>query len=289
MSRVYFHAKDKEAALYGSERAYAAGVVGDLFEVATGLNSSYRAEETARLFLPLVPQGHYLRSMPGDQFVQSLKSCLSIDSFGMLEDPDIEVDGVACSLFSIKLNTALALGGDAVKLLARIHSQCELHGWVSEENAPWLAEIIEQGLEHGILRSDQGWDSVVELLKNPGSDVVMSYSVCDSFPHPRLLDAPEGLEEEVEGPDGEFTYPQEEWEEQQYGSPTLWDDCMEVLNTKFKDYHLEMSPETWQDFHYRGPTGFGLMRWLRSKVDLKARVDSRLVPSEIPNTFGPED
>lgn len=92
--------------------------------------------------------------------------------------------------FSLVLNTAMRVGGDAVKLCARLHGQCELHAWVDEADRPWLAGIIEAGRDVGLLRAEGWlrewgtWEGVVELLlaikEHPGP-VVTDYSVSDSF------------------------------------------------------------------------------------------------------------
>jgi hypothetical protein len=44
-----------------------------------------------------------------------------------------------------------------VRFLARLHGQCEVHGWVAGKNRAWLADIIETGRETAILRDDMGW------------------------------------------------------------------------------------------------------------------------------------
>ena len=47
-----------------------------------------------------------------------------------VEDP---VDG-----FTLALNTALVGGGDALRLSARVHGSCEIHGWVADlAPKPW--------------------------------------------------------------------------------------------------------------------------------------------------------
>ncbi|MCP9976488.1 hypothetical protein [Actinomadura madurae] len=100
------------------------------------------------------------------------------------------------------LNTALAVGSDPVKLLARIDGQCELHGYVEGPNRAWLADIIDQGLADGVLRRTLryqphpdtpredwptrplGWDDVTAFLRARDDEpVVMSDSTMDGFPN----------------------------------------------------------------------------------------------------------
>lgn len=87
------------------------------------------------------------------------------------------------SAWEVLLNTCLAIGSDPLCFMARMHAQCEIHAWVAGEDRWWLVEVIEAGRRAGLMRANQGWDSVQALLgltdKEP---VVMSYSVCDQFP-----------------------------------------------------------------------------------------------------------
>ena len=93
------------------------------------------------------------------------------------------VEGQRVDIFGAQLDTAITIGSDQLKFAARLHGQCEIHCYVECKNRKWLASIIEQGLEQHLYRKDKGWESVIKLLRNGcKSPVVMSYSVCDSFP-----------------------------------------------------------------------------------------------------------
>lgn len=95
------------------------------------------------------------------------------------------VTGAQLDSFAVALNTALAIGGDVVRLMARIHSQCEIHGFIPPEDCEFVANIIAKGRKSGLCRSEMGWQGVSELLKTAafdGNPVVMSYSVTDTFP-----------------------------------------------------------------------------------------------------------
>jgi len=88
-------------------------------------------------------------------------------------------------LFSTALNTAIELGSPPVRLCAFLHGQCEIHGWIAEEDRSTFADIIADGRRLGIFRSEMGWEGVIDLLRDvethPG-EVVTSYSVTESFP-----------------------------------------------------------------------------------------------------------
>jgi hypothetical protein len=92
--------------------------------------------------------------------------------------------GGEVDMFTVNLNTALALGNDAVRLCARLHGQCEIHAWVDGPNRAWLAGIVEDGRRCGVLRTDQGWEALAGFLRERDDEpVVTSYSVCDQFPN----------------------------------------------------------------------------------------------------------
>lgn len=112
-----------------------------------------------------------------------------------LADGEFVFDGQRIDGFAMCLNTLIATGSEVLALLARIHGQCEIHGYLEEGNRRWLSGIIQRGLEAKILRESQGWDEVSSLLRSiethPGP-VVMSYSVTDGFPS-----LPNGVIEDV--------------------------------------------------------------------------------------------
>lgn len=126
--------------------------------------------------------------------------------------------------FILRLNTALALGGDALRLAAKIHGQCEIHGFFRAENGPWAARIIRQGLKTYIFRRDKaqydGWEAVADLLEHTKGTVIMDYSVTDGFPEGILT------EEERES---------ENW--------PSWEACLYRLMNNYPD--REICPETW--------------------------------------------
>jgi hypothetical protein len=163
------------------------------------------------------------------QFPQTLATSLRS---GMSDLP-LEVAGVRLSTGNVSLNTAVAVGCDAMKLAAKLHGWCEVHCWVEGKDRAWLADVIEQGLDIGIFRrgiwyvdrplnaneaisdapdkqwSSQGWEAVQAFLR--GRDdcpVVTSYSVTDSFPNASIADwepppMPDGWKPEwADTPDG---------------------------------------------------------------------------------------
>lgn len=90
-----------------------------------------------------------------------------------------ENDGDFCA----QLNTAILIGNDTISLLARLHAQCEIHGYIEKANRKWYADLIEEGLKSRLLRQGMGWEGVVNLLHDTDDGpVVTSYSVTDCFP-----------------------------------------------------------------------------------------------------------
>lgn len=140
--------------------------------------------------------------------------------------------------FTIALNTTLRVGSDPIKLAARIHGQCEVHCWVAGKNRTWLAGIMEQGREIGFYREDSGWEAVISLLRSREDEpVVLSYSVCDSFPNSNQLEAPEGADPEA-GSDWFYDLPPQE----------AWDRAFAALVES--DGGLELTPDHWGDFYF---------------------------------------
>jgi hypothetical protein len=181
MSRIYFHSPDQETEVSGSERAYMGCLIND---IAIGVLSVDRFRAQNDPVAKLLPEDCYVRSpSPTFDFVQSFELWVKSG------DGHFVVNGERRSVWTCCLNTALRLGGDPLKLFARLHGQCEIHCWVDGKNREWLAGIIDQGLGDGIFRRgiagrSMGWEATVEMLRSRDDEpVVCSYSVCDQFPN----------------------------------------------------------------------------------------------------------
>lgn len=238
MSSVYFHTPNATARLHGSERAY----FGQLCQGLTWSILDYYAEWDMDKLLSVFPASHYVHKMSAPKTVRTAFFG-SIGTVMTLGDRGIDS-------FTLSLNTALAIGSDAVKLAARIHGQCELHCWVSGANRQWLAGIIQQGLDSNLYRLAQGWDDVLALLAvDSVSPVVLSYSVCESFPNSTVAN--------WASPDGD----DEAWYE--LSRDEQWRLAFEGLSA---NEWLEMSPDRWTDYHFGdGYTAMDLVRDLDEK------------------------
>lgn len=170
MSRVYFHSKEETAELLGTERHYMGILCNDLTLSAVG-----SIPHAKRWLAPLLPEDSW--ALESDySFRLWLCGGASSDTF--------TIAGNAVSVFTVTLNTAWDLGNDQVRLLARLHGQCEIHCWVDGPNRRWLSEIIRAGRKTNVLRSGQGWEAVANLLDSrDDGPVVCSYSVCEMFPN----------------------------------------------------------------------------------------------------------
>lgn len=167
MSRVYFHSEFGDAELHGSERAHC------------GVTCSGLA--LALLHLPRFGNDDpiYQLTSPPTRDVNSLNTLFSI---GQLKF--VLPDGRCADSFLVALNTILVAGNDVLRLMARLHGQCEIHGYVEGHNRRWLAGLISEGVDSRLLRSGRGWGAVIELLRSDRTKpVVTSYSVCDGFPN----------------------------------------------------------------------------------------------------------
>ena len=172
-----------------------------------------------------------------------------------LRNAEVSANGKHFHMLDVSLNTSLMLGSDPVRLLARIHGQCELHCWVDGEHAVWLATIIRSGLKHRIMRSEMGWDDVIELLESKPDIVVLDYSVCDRFPNPIVAQW-----ESPQGNDWDAWYSLSEDEQ--------WRLSIQEIR-KRKD--LQLSPDTWSDFCFAD--GYTAMDLIDACVAEKSRKE----------------
>ncbi|OZE08556.1 hypothetical protein CH255_20355 [Rhodococcus sp. 05-2255-2A2] len=174
MSRIYFTDQTGEVAVRGTERAYAGIMVTDL---GTSLMMTSGASALQRFIRPY----HRLKNAPDVGFAESLRLELGFGFSG----PIFELDGQPLNDFEVVLNTVMVGGSDPVRLLARIHGQCEIHARVDGMHREWFAGLIEQGLETNVFRGDSGWEGVVDFARQRSDQpIVMHYSVTDSFPNP---------------------------------------------------------------------------------------------------------
>lgn len=125
---------------------------------------------------------------------------------------DLEIAGVRLGAAEIRLNTALRLGNDVVKLVVKLAGWGESHAWFDGKDRTWAADLIDQGLKTGVLRdgiwyvdgpcegvlpkdhparkwSDMGWGEVAAFLRERDDEpVVLSYSVAEDFPNRGVAD-----------------------------------------------------------------------------------------------------
>jgi len=260
MSRVYFHSPSGRAELRGSERVHMK-ILCDRLALAVFEPHTYGRDEALRKVFP----HPYDRSTP---YAKAFETAFGGGGYWF----DLP-DGRRVEHFSVSLNTALALGNDAVRLCARLHGQCEIHAWVDGQNRAWLAGIIEGGRAVGILREGQGWEAIVAFLRARNDEpVVTSYSVTDPFPNP----AAAGYRSDKDGDDW--------WE-----MPTdeQWSRGMNGLRAVGQG--LEMRPDEWtfDRFYFdEGDTAFTVLQAagyeygerVTSVSDISTKVTADLAP-----------
>lgn len=237
MSRIYFHSPSGTAELRGSERAYMGYLCAQMALAVFDPHEYGRAEVLGRVWQHPYPSAA--------KFPETFTTHVRI---GGDRVPFTLPDSREADIFTVNLNTALALGNDAIRLCARLHGQCEIHAWVDGHNREWLAGVIEGGRSAGVLRADQGWEGVVSFLRaRQDEPVVTSYAVTDSFPNRYSAVGTYG-DEATE--DAWHDLPREE----------RWKTAMEGL--RLRGDGLEMRPDCWtfQDFYFgRGDTAFSIL------------------------------
>lgn len=248
MARIYFHSEHDTAELRGSERAYMGNMCMNQLLLSMDLYDRFNGDKphwAAKLF----PVDHYIHRGYGRRSQQeAIQTALAVG-----QDTLTLPDGRTTTAFSASLNTAIRIGGDALRLMARLHGQCEIHCWIDGTNRAWLADIIEQGRVRNLYRADQGWEAVATMLRSrDDGPVVCSYSVCESFPNAGVAEW-----EAPEDEDGEPNY--DAW----YDLPheERWTLGMQALRKSGEghDFTLELRPDAWEDYiFWSGITGYDI-------------------------------
>lgn len=267
MSRVYFHSVDDDAEVRGSERAYA-GLLTTALTMAVFENHIERYGDEQPLKLVLPPES-YLQTTAPQRFYETFRTWLQVgygdDAYFILGDNHV-------SSWNVILNTITVIGNEPLKFLARMHAQCEIHGYVEGCDRKWLADIINAGRKDGLYRRNAGWESAVALLESADdSPVVMSYSVCEQFPNAGIANWyqwPDGAEHDY----GKLTETQKEaFDEHSDKWHDLTDDerwRRGIDGLRAKGGNLRIQPDGFADYGYgNGLSAFDVLEFL---------VDSKL-------------
>ena len=238
MSYIFFHSPSETVEVRGSERAYMGGFCHQLFMASLPLSEWLYSRSPMRNVLPPTS---YVRNVPSGAFEQAFSN------WSMVGDDHFVIGNREIPVFTTVLNTALVVGSDPVKLMARLHGQCELHAWVAGFNREWLAGIIEQGRSSLIFRDNAGWESVIDLLRlRDDEPVVTSYSVSEQFPGPHIATWQPPVDDT-----GELNY--DAWYD--LSDKAQWEHSMNAL-WQAQGYR-ELTPETWEVMRFgTGETGF---------------------------------
>jgi hypothetical protein len=223
MSRIYFHSTSDTLAIAGAERAHAAVLCERL--AATQLDCLWED-----------PMLDFLKRTGWQESKGSItSSCLWLHG----DESVVLPNGAETERWLLGLNTAMAVGNDIISLLAHMHAQCEIHGWVRGSNRWWLARLIDSGRAMKILRPDMGWEELSTFLKSSADEpVVTSYSVTDQFPNQYIAHVPEE---------------NHEWWSKQ-SVEDQWRMAMEGLKTQ----NTEWKPNSWRYPHKVFGAGYTL-------------------------------
>jgi len=260
MSRVYFHSPEGDAELRGSERAYAGSLTSSIACAAFDLHiERYRDDQPLKRVLPLES---YLQTTDPFRFTEAFRTWLNVgmsDAYFVLGDHRIPS-------WDVVLNTITVIGNDALKFLARMHAQCEIHGYVEGPDRNWLAGIMRFGLEQKLYRKSAGWQGVIDLLESTdASPVVMSYSVCESFPNSGIanwIPWPEGVERDYSKLSDEQRESVDARSDEWYDLPDdeRWRLAMDGLRAKEL---LRIQPDGFSDYGYgQGLSAFDVLEYL---------------------------
>lgn len=283
MSRIVFNAQKREAEVHGTERYRFAEHICNISFAPLKVHAKEYANELSVLRQILTVEydgsveslGSYHERQKYQSYQSSHRKFSEVfELFWRVEE--VSTRGIRVvtdelrQLFIIKLDTAYQLGSDVIKLMARIHGQCEMHGWVSGSNRAWLASIIQTGLKQKLFTADCGWQQVIELLlESDTSEVVMSHTVTDDFPNIHLVyPKPLQLDSGVQSTGGGSSDTNERW----YGTTRRelynalsgaerWNMAMDAirLEDSGRKYSRELTPETWCDYEFGGYTAMNII------------------------------
>lgn len=240
MSSIAFHSPTRTVRLPGSERAYA-GILVDRLAVTV---TAAVIDEKRLVEDHLNPEHRSTASLQENLHRPGLEHRLQLAMSTMFgSTPLLRRGDDLLAPFSYSLNTVIATGNDAVRLLARLHGQCELHAWVDGPDRAWLAQIIDDGCAGGVLRRNlrphyDDWPTLAAFLRERDDEpIVTSYSVTDGFPNRTVADwAPE--DDDLDG-QGWYDLPDAE----------QWELCMAALRAD-TERGLQMQPGNWATYTF---------------------------------------
>lgn len=194
MSSVLFDTRDgRRARLSGSEYVYMTMLVGDILCATLPMSSSITTN--------YIVEGHYLLNsmrkggIGSPDWEASLRA--AVHALGD-RSTVFSYKGKPVTTFALSCNTVMAIGNHVMAFVAKFAGAAAAHLLIEGHNKEWLAQVIREGLDIGVLRSQMGWDEVIALLEAGDPEpVVTHFSGTDSFPRYdwRLLDEPLGQEE----------------------------------------------------------------------------------------------
>ncbi|WP_163869618.1 hypothetical protein [Myxococcus eversor] len=215
MSTIAFVTKSAESDVLGRERHHMASVVSDIALAGQTRDQLDTPNWTRRLF----PVGHPLRTHPiGMSYEERARVALASGLFTKFQHP---VTGAPLDISTVILNTALVLGSDVVRLMARLHGQCEIHANIPAPECAWVAGIIDGGRESGVLRANMGWAELAAMLRASaaaGETVVTYSSVTGAFPGVESkTSALRDFDEHLSALDNSLRIEREGWESFRFG------------------------------------------------------------------------
>lgn len=205
MSRLYFHTPTDEAELGGAEFHWLQYLAESVAESAWDLDRAGTIDRAQHL-LSMVEESEdhsygenylhvYLREAQADPaLIPRLQNALltALRASGLT----LTVHGVKLRTRDVTLNTAILTGSDPIVLATKLSGWGSRHAWIDGPHRAWVADLIEQGLRHGLFHPDMGWEApfrpgelgrgkgVVPLLRaREDEPVVLSYSGDCSFPN----------------------------------------------------------------------------------------------------------
>lgn len=183
MIPIIFHTFDQTTEIAWHDYAHISEILADMLAAQMA-----RASDDLAWLPHILPAGHRrldeLAQVRQRWFEPELRRQLkrSIAADLHLGRPNIfSIDGTSIDTLTLWHNSTVQWGSPALQLAVKLHRHSEDHAYCEAEDRDWLADLIEQALDDGILRATYGdggrggWNRLIAALRQgPEGPVVTS-------------------------------------------------------------------------------------------------------------------
>jgi hypothetical protein len=268
MLKLFLHSPSSEdVTVDGDEVAYGGFLAYEMFRVSLQWRQMREDPYFEDVFRSILDDSFHFTKYESEDFWNGLEGYFNSGSQAMklnIGEKEIEIRPL-----TLKLNTALRMGNTVI-LLTRMFAQANINAFVSGINRNWLAKLIEDGIEDGILTQNVGWEDAIKLLRARDDEpIVFDCTTVPRFPSVERSNFLKGRElPPSPKTDKEYRISQEFYEEVDKEWKCLskdeqWDYGFDFLCDLQNSAKIELKPEDWNDYYFDVPmNGFNFLRYL---------------------------